>query len=53
MVYIHPPKLTWIPKMAIFEAGDTFSKAHHFGALHPLVFNGLPGLPGRPWLLGA
>ena len=30
--------------MAIFEAGATFSKAHHFGALQPLVFWGVVGL---------
>ena len=28
-------------KMAIFEVGDTFSKAHHFGALQPSVFRGV------------
>ena len=28
----------WVPKMVIIKAGDTFSKAHHFGALQPLVF---------------
>ncbi len=27
---VHPRKPTWIPKIAIFESGDTFSKAHHF-----------------------
>ena len=27
--------------MAIFRAGATFSKAHHFGALQPLVFGGV------------
>ena len=27
-----------IPKMAIFEAESTFSKAHHFGRIQPLVF---------------
>ncbi len=30
-----------MPKMAIFKAGVTFSKAHHFGALQPLVFGGV------------
>ena len=27
--------------MAIFEAGVTFSKAHHFGKLQPFVFGGV------------
>ena len=33
-----------IPKMAIFKAADTFSKAHHFGALQPLVFGGVDSI---------
>ena len=28
---IHPRKLTWIPKIAIFSKGDTFSKPSFFG----------------------
>ena len=32
-----PPKFN-IPKMVRIKAGDTFSKAHHLGALQPLVF---------------
>ena len=28
----------------IFEAGGTFSKAHHFGVLPPLVFGGVMDL---------
>ena len=32
---VHPRNLTNnFPNMAIFEAGVTFSKAHHFGAIH-------------------
>ena len=34
--------------MPIFSAGVTCSKAHHFGALQPLVFEGVTNQNSRP-----
>ena len=43
-IYIHPKKLP-------FLKGFTFSKAHHLGALQPLVFGGVGLNLPVPWML--